>query len=111
MDIAELKNSTVAQLQGYAEALNIPNSDRLARRDLIFRIHEGLARRDEAPRAEGVLDILPDGYGFLRSPSWNYLSSPDDIYVSPPQIKSLDLRRGDTIVARAAPGRGEPTSR
>ena len=108
MDIAELKNSTVAQLQGYAEALNIPNSDRLARRDLIFRIHEGLARRDEAPRAEGVLDILPDGYGFLRSPSWNYLSSPDDIYVSPPQIKSLDLRRGDTIVGPVRPpGRGE----
>ena len=108
MDIAELKNSTVAQLQGYAEALNIPNSAQLGRRDLIFRIHEGLARRDEAPRAEGVLDILPDGYGFLRSPSWNYLSSPDDIYVSPPQIQSLGLRRGDTIAGRVrAPGRGE----
>ncbi len=108
MDIAELKNSTVAQLQGHAEALNIPNSEGLGRRDLIFRIHEGLARRGEAPRAEGVLDILPDGYGFLRSPSWNYLSSPDDIYVSPPQIKSLDLRRGDTIVGPVRPpGRGE----
>ncbi len=108
MDIAELKNSTVAQLQGYAEALDIPNSAGLGRRDLIFRIHEGLARRDEAPHAQGVLDILPDGYGFLRSPSWNYLSSPDDIYVSPPQIKSLDLRRGDTIVGPVRPpGRGE----
>ena len=108
MDIAELKNSTVAQLQGYAEALDIPNSAGLGRRDLIFRIHEGLARRDEAPCAEGVLDILPDGYGFLRSPSWNYLSSPDDIYVSPPQIKSFDLRRGDTIVGPVRPpGRGE----
>ena len=105
MDIAELKNSTVAQLQGYAEALNIPNSEGLGRRDLIFRIHEGLARRDEAPRAQGVLDILPDGYGFLRSSSWNYLSSPDDIYVSPPQIKSLDLRRGDTIVGPVRPPR------
>jgi len=105
MDIAELKNSTVAQLQGYAEALNIPNSEGLGRRDLIFRIHEGLARRDEAPRAQGVLDILPDGYGFLRSPSWNYLSSPDDIYVSPPQINSLDLRRGDTIVGAVRPPR------
>ena len=106
MDIAELENSTVAELQGYAEALNIPHSADLSRRDLIFRIHEGLARRDEAPKAEGVLDILPDGYGFLRSPDWNYLSSPDDIYVSPRQIQSLGLRRGDTVV-----GEGHPQKR
>ncbi len=108
MDIAELKNSTVAELQGYAEALEIPNCAGLRRRDLIFRIHQGLARRDEAPEAEGVLDILPDGYGFLRSPSWNYLSSPDDVYVSPSQIKSHGLRRGDTIVGPVRPpARGE----
>ena len=108
MDIAELKNSTVAELQGYAEALNIPHSADLSQKDLIFRIHEGLALRHEAPRAEGVLDILPDGYGFLRSPSWNYLSSPDDVYVSPRQIQSLGLRRGDTVVGPVRPpGRGE----
>ncbi len=108
MDIAELKNSTVAELRGYAEGLDIPHSANLSRRNLIFRIHESLAKRDEAPEAQGVLDILPDGYGFLRSPSWNYVSSPDDIYVSPSQIQSLGLRRGDTVVGPVRPpGRRE----
>ena len=108
MDIAELKNSTVAELRGYAEDLDIPHSANLSRRNLIFRIHERLAKRDEAPEARGVLDILPDGYGFLRSPSWNYVSSPDDIYVSPGQIQSLGLRRGDTVVGPVRPpGRRE----
>ena len=105
MDIAELKNSTVAELQGYAEALDIPHGANLSRRDLIFRIHRGLAKRDEAPKAQGVLDILPDGYGFLRSASWSYISSPDDIYMSPSRIQSLGLRRGDTVVGPVRPPR------
>ena len=105
MDIAELKNSTVAELQGYAEALDIPHRANLSRRDLIFRIHRGLAKRDEAPKAQGVLDILPDGYGFLRSASWSYISSPDDIYMSPSRIQSLGLRRGDTVVGPVRPPR------
>ena len=108
MEIAELKNRTVAELQGYAEALDIPNCGGLRKQELIFRIHEGLAARDEAPVVEGVLDILPDGYGFLRSPGWSYLASPDDVYVSPTQIGSCGLRKGDTVAgAVRAPRRGE----
>ena len=108
MDIAELKNSTLAELQAFAESLSIPHSAALSRRDLTFRIHDRLAQRGKAPKAQGVLDILPDGYGFLRSPDWNYLSSPDDIYVSPRRIQSLGLRRGDTVVGPVRPpGRGE----
>ena len=105
MEIAELKNRTVAELQGYAEALKIPNCAGLRKQQLIFRIHEGLAARDETPVAEGVLDILPDGYGFLRSRSWSYLASPDDVYVSPAQISSLGLRRGDTLSGPVRPPR------
>ncbi len=105
MDIAELKNRTVAELQGYAEALNIPNCTGLRKQDLIFRIHEGLAQQEEKPLAQGVLDILPDGYGFLRSRSWNYLASPDDIYVSPARIGSFGLRKGDTLAGPVRPPR------
>ena len=105
MEIAELKNRTVAELQGYAEALDIPNCVGLRKQELIFRIHEGLAARDETPVAEGVLDILPDGYGFLRSQSWSYLASPDDIYVSPAQIGSFGLRKGDTVAGPVRPPR------
>ena len=108
MEIAELKNRTVAELQAYAEALDIPNCIGLRKQELIFRIHEGLAARDETPVAEGVLDILPDGYGFLRSQSRSYLASPDDIYVSPAQIGSFGLRKGDTVAGPVrAPRRGE----
>ncbi len=108
MEIAELKNRTVAELQGYAEALDIPHCAGLRKQELIFRIHEGLAARDETPVVEGVLDILPDGYGFLRSRSWSYLASPDDVYVNPGQIKSCGLRRGDTVAGPVrAPRRGE----
>ncbi|MDE2653106.1 MAG: transcription termination factor Rho [Gemmatimonadota bacterium] len=105
MEIAELKNRTVAELQGYAEALDIPNCVGLRKQELIFRIHEGLAARDETPVAEGVLDIMPDGYGFLRSQSWSYLASPDDIYVSPAQIGSFGLRKGDTVAGPVRPPR------
>ena len=108
MEIADLKNRTVAELQGYAEALNIPNAGRLRKQDLIFMIYRGLAEQDQVPQSEGVLDILPDGYGFLRSASWNYLNGPDDVYVSPAQISSLGLRRGDTVAGPVrAPGRRE----
>ena len=105
MEIAELKNRTVAELQGYAEALDIPNCVGLRKQELIFRIHEGLAARDQTPVSEGVLDILPDGYGFLRSRSWSYLASPDDVYVSPAQIASCGLRRGDAVAGPVRPPR------
>src|SRR5207248_285117 len=71
--------------------------------DLIFRIEQSLLDSDTVLRGEGVLEILPEGYGFLRSPDWNYLYGPDDIYVSPSQIKRFDLRTGDTIMGQVRP--------
>ena len=103
MDVFELKNSTVAELHGYAESLNIPHDAGLGKQDLIFRIYEGLARRNESPWIEGVLDVMPNGTGFLRSPDWNYLQGPDDVFVGPDRIRTMGLRRGDVIAGFAQP--------
>src|SRR5258707_13535483 len=86
-----------------AEELNITNYSGLRKQDLIFRIEQSLLDSDAVWRVEGVLEILPEGYGFLRSPDWNYLYGPDDIYVSPSQIKRFDLRTGDTIMGQVRP--------
>ena len=103
MDIAELKKKSVAELHAMAETLNITNYSGLRKQDLIFRIEQSLLDSDTVLRGEGVLEILPEGYGFLRSPDWNYLYGPDDIYVSPSQIKRFDLRTGDTIMGQVRP--------
>jgi transcription termination factor Rho len=103
VDIAELKRKSVAELHALAEQLNIGNYSGLRKQDLIFRIEQSLLDSDTVLRAEGVLEILPEGYGFLRSPDWNYLYGPDDIYVSPSQIKRFDLRTGDTILGQVRP--------
>ena len=98
----------MAELHGYAESLNIPHDSGLRKQDLIFRIYEGLARRDEAPWIEGVLDVMPDGAGFLRSAEGSYLQNPDDVFVAPDQVRTLGLRRGDVIAGFVRPpGRGE----
>jgi len=86
-----------------AETLNISNYSGLRKQDLIFRIEQSLLDSDTVLRGECVLEILPEGYGFLRSPDWNYLYGPDDIYVSPSQIKRFDLRTGDTIMGQVRP--------
>jgi len=83
VDIAELKQKSVAELHALAEQLNITNYSGLRKQDLIFRIEQTLLDQDTVIRGEGVLEILPEGYGFLRSQDWNYLYGPDDIYVSP----------------------------
>ncbi|PYO66714.1 MAG: transcription termination factor Rho [Gemmatimonadetes bacterium] len=103
MDIAELKKKSVAELHAMAETLNITNYSGLRKQDLIFRIEQSLLDSDTVLHGEGVLEILPEGYGFLRSPDWNYLYGPDDIYVSPSQIKRFDLRTGDTIMGQVRP--------
>ena len=103
MDIAELKRKSVAELHAMAEQLNITNYSGLRKQDLIFRIEQSLLDTDTVLRGEGVLEILPEGYGFLRSQDWNYLYGPDDIYVSPSQIKRFDLRTGDTILGQVRP--------
>jgi transcription termination factor Rho len=86
-----------------AEELKITNYSGLRKQDLIFRIEQSLLDSDTVLRGEGVLEILPEGYGFLRSQDWNYLYGPDDIYVSPSQIKRFDLRTGDTILGQVRP--------
>jgi transcription termination factor Rho len=103
VDIAELKKKSVAELHAMAEELNITNYSGMRKQDLIFRIEQSLLDSDTVLQGEGVLEILPEGYGFLRSPDWNYLYGPDDIYVSPSQIKRFDLRTGDTILGQVRP--------
>jgi len=103
VDIAELKSKSVEDLHTLAEELKISNFSGLRKQDLIFRIEQNLLDSDVVLRGEGVLEILPEGYGFLRSQDWNYLYGPDDIYVSPSQIKRFDLRTGDTILGQVRP--------
>ena len=103
MDIAELKSKTIAELHDMAEELQISNYSGLRKQDLIFRIEQNLLDSDVVLRGEGVLEVLPEGYGFLRSQDWNYLYGPDDIYVSPSQIKRFDLRTGDTVLGQVRP--------
>ncbi len=103
MDIAELKSKSIADLHDMAEELSIHNYSGLRKQDLIFRIEQNLLDSDVVLRGEGVLEILPEGYGFLRSQDWNYLYGPDDIYVSPSQIKRFDMRTGDTVLGQVRP--------
>jgi transcription termination factor Rho len=103
VDISELKQKSVAELHALAQQLNITNYSGLRKQDLIFRIEQSLLESDTVIRGEGVLEILPEGYGFLRSQDWNYLYGPDDIYVSPSQIKRFDLRTGDTVLGQVRP--------
>ena len=103
MDIAELKSKNIGELHDLAEELNISNFTGLRKQDLIFRIEHKLLETDVVLRADGVLEIRPEGYGFLRSQDWSYLYSPDDIYVSPSQIKRFNLRTGDSIKGQVRP--------
>ena len=103
MDIAELRGKNLGDLHDLAEDLEIPNYSELHKQDLIFRIEQTLLDNEVVLRGEGVLEILAEGYGFLRSQDWNYLYGPDDIYVSPSQIKRFDLRTGDTVLGQVRP--------
>jgi len=97
MDIAELKGKTISELLDVANTLEIEGSSSMRKQELIFKILEAQTQQNGLIFAEGVLQVLPEGYGFLRSPDYNYLPGPDDIYVSPSQIKKFDLRTGDTV--------------
>ncbi len=104
MESTELKNKTIAELLEMAESLDIPGVSGLRKSELIFKVMEANSAQQEGMIfAEGVLEILSEGYGFLRSPDYNYLPGPDDIYVSPSQIKRFDLRTGDTISGQVRP--------
>jgi transcription termination factor Rho len=97
MEIAELKAKRIEELIDIATGLNIEGLSSMRKQEIIFRILEAQAQQNGLIMAEGVLQVLPEGYGFLRSASYNYLPGPDDIYVSPSQIKKFDLRTGDTV--------------
>ncbi len=103
LNIAELKTKTIRELCAYAESLGVEGVGGLRKQDLIFKVLEGQTDRNGLVFSEGVLEILPDGYGFLRSPGYNYLPGPDDIYVSPSQIKRFVLRKGDIVSGQVRP--------
>ncbi|HOP07580.1 MAG TPA: transcription termination factor Rho [candidate division Zixibacteria bacterium] len=103
MELADLKSKTIADLLKIAEELDIPGVSGLRKSELIYKIMENASTADGIILAEGVLEILDEGYGFLRSPDYNYLPGQDDIYVSPSQIKRFDLRTGDIISGQVRP--------
>ena len=103
MNIEELKTKTITELLGISKQFSIEGASSLRKQDLIFKILEAQTEMDGLIFGEGVLEILPDGFGFLRAPTYNYLPGPDDIYVSPSQIRRFDLRTGDTISGQIRP--------
>jgi len=103
MEIAELKTKTIAELLTIAENQEIPGVSGLRKNELMYKIMDNAANSESIILAEGVLETLEEGYGFLRSPEYNYLPGSDDIYVSPSQIKRFDLRTGDIISGQVRP--------
>ncbi len=103
MDISELKSKKIVELNSIAKELNINGYSDLRKQELIFKILEAQTAKDGLTFSKGVLEVLPDGYGFLRSADYNYLPSPDDIYVSPSQIKKFLLRTGDFVSGQVRP--------
>ena len=108
MNLKELKTKTPADLLAYAEELEIENASSLRKQEMMFAILKRLAENDVAIFGDGVLEVLQDGFGFLRSPESNYLPGPDDIYISPSQVRRFGLRTGDTVEGQIrAPKDGE----
>jgi len=103
MNLAELKTRTISELLEVAKSLNIEGVSGLRKQELIFKILEAQTERNGLIFSQGVLEILDEGYGFLRSADYSYLPGPDDIYVSPSQIKKFDLRTGDTVSGQVRP--------
>jgi transcription termination factor Rho len=97
MNLQELKRKTPAELLAFAEELQIENASSLRKQDMMFAVLKQLAETDVPISGDGVLEVLSDGFGFLRSPEANYLAGPDDIYVSPNQVRRFALRTGDTV--------------
>jgi transcription termination factor Rho len=103
MTISELKEKSITELTRIARSLEIAGASGMRKQDLIFRLLQAQAEKEGLIFAEGVLEILPEGFGFLRSPDYNYLPGPDDIYVSPSQIRKFDVRTGDTVSGQVRP--------
>jgi transcription termination factor Rho len=108
LTLQDLKKKSPTELLAFAESLEVENANTLRSQDMMFAILKQLAERGVEIGGQGVIEVLPDGFGFLRSPQSNYLAGPDDIYVSPPQIRKMGLRTGDTVEGQIrAPKDGE----
>src|SRR5581483_11380736 len=108
MKLQDLKTKTPGELVSFAEELEVENASTMRKQELMFAILKQLSARETDIVGEGVVEVLPDGFGFLRSPEANYLPGPDDIYVSPNQVKRFGLRTGDTVQGQIrAPKDGE----
>lgn len=103
IDLVELKKKSIGELTEFARTMGVENTNGLKKQHLIFAILQCQSERDGQVHASGVMERLPDGYGFLRSPDYNYVPGPDDIYVSPSQIKLFGLRTGDTVEGQIRP--------
>ncbi len=103
MDLKELKKKSPVELLAYAEELDVENASTMNTQELMYAILKQIAETETALYGEGVLEVLPDGFGFLRAPEANYLAGPDDIYVSPQQVKRFGLKTGDTLEGEIRP--------
>ena len=103
MNLRDLKRKPISELTSMARDYNIEGASGMRKQELIFALLQAQAAQNGVISGEGVLEILPDGFGFLRAPDYNYLPGPDDIYVSPSQIRRFNLRTGDTVSGQIRP--------
>ena len=103
MNLKELKEKKISQLISLADSLKVEGASGMRKQDLIFALLKTELEKNGQIYGEGVLEILPDGFGFLRAPDFNYLPGPDDIYISPSQIRRFSLRTGDTVSGQIRP--------
>ena len=103
LDLNQLKEMSINQLSSAAKGLGVENPAGMRRQDLIFSVLQHQTEAEGLIFGEGVLEVLPEGFGFLRAPEYNYLPGPDDIYVSPSQIRRFNLRNGDTVQGQIRP--------
>ena len=103
LNISELKEMSISKLTQVAKDLNVAGATGMRKQELIFQILKAQTEQSGFIFSEGVLEVLPDGFGFLRAPDYNYLPGPDDIYVSPSQIRKFDLQTGDTVSGQIRP--------
>src|SRR5215208_5781304 len=103
LNLADLKEMSISKLTSIAKNMDVPGATGMRKQELVFKILAAQTEKSGLIFSEGVLETLPDGFGFLRAPEYNYLPGPDDIYVSPSQIRKFDLRTGDTVSGQIRP--------
>src|SRR6266542_1157676 len=103
LNLADLQQMSISKLTGIAKGMDVPGATGMRKQELIFKVLAAQTEKSGLIFSEGVLDTVPDRFGFLRAPESNYLPGPDDIYVSPSQIRKFDLRTGDTVSGQIRP--------